>query len=529
MIIAVNSAFFNPETFGVPKPSVRFNDVPSISPPLDGTTSLDKAMLKTLFVVDDETAPLLPENLNAISFDSYLRDYPKLNEPKIRVINLCNTERYLSQGYYCSLLAEARHHQVLPSIRTINSLRTFSDKGNGLWLKGTESLPEFEAAEQAELTHIICMGEIADGRYKKLASRVFQQYPAPLLKISFVHGSAGPTINLQRCSLTELNESEQGFCLKVLEEYSKVNWRKRGTSKQYRWDMALLINPEEAVPPSDKQAIAKFIKAGEKLGIRVQTVSAAELLHLNQFDALFIRETTAIDHHTYRLARQAEESGLVVLDDPDSILRCCNKVFLHDAFNYQKVPSPLTEFINDCSEATLENLEQKFGFPVVLKMPEGSFSKGVFKAENREELKKTLTDLLEDSALVLAQEYVFTDYDWRIGVLNGRAIYACRYYMARNHWQIYNHESKRFFSGGFDTLPTFEVPKSVLNAALKSAAVVGNGLYGIDIKEIDGRASVLEVNDNPSIECGVEDKYLGEELYMQIMSEFLRRLELRGR
>jgi len=64
---------------------------------------------------------------------------------------------------------------------------------------------------------------------------------------------------------------------------------------------------------------------------------------------------------------------------------------------------------------------------------------------------------------------------------------------------------------------------------LKAAAVVGDGLYGIDIKEVDKCAYVIEVNDNPSIDSGVEDLYLGEELYMQIMHEFLRRFELRGR
>jgi glutathione synthase/RimK-type ligase-like ATP-grasp enzyme len=101
--------------------------------------------------------------------------------------------------------------------------------------------------------------------------------------------------------------------------------------------------------------------------------------------------------------------------------------------------------------------------------------------------------------------------------------------MAKNHWQIYNHDSKRFFSGGFETLPTFEVPRVVLDAAIKAAKTVGNGLYGVDIKEINGKAYVLEVNDNPSIEHPVEDGYLGDELYMQIMGEFQRRLEARGR
>ena len=45
------------------------------------------------------------------------------------------------------------------------------------------------------------------------------------------------------------------------------------------------------------------------------------------------------------------------------------------------------------------------------------------------------------------------------------------------------------------------------------------------ILEINGRGYVIEVNDNPSIDRGVEDKYLGDELYMLIMAEFLRRMQ----
>ena len=149
---------------------------------------------------------------------------------------------------------------------------------------------------------------------------------------------------------------------------------------------------------------------------------------------------------------------------------------------------------------------------------------------NREELKTKLDELFAVSALVLAQEYLYTEFDWRIGVLNGRAIYASRYLMARNHWQIYNHNAgKRFFSGDFETLPTFEVPKFILDAALRAAKAVGLGLYGVDIKELDKKAYVLEVNDNPNIDYKIEDQYLGNELYMIIMAEFQRRLESHGR
>ena len=78
-------------------------------------------------------------------------------------------------------------------------------------------------------------------------------------------------------------------------------------------------------------------------------------------------------------------------------------------------------------------------------------------------------------------------------------------------------------------MPTFETPKVVLDAALKAAAIIGNGLYGVDVKLHNNKAYVLEVNDNPSIEHRVEDAYLGNELYLQVMGEFQRRLEARGR
>ncbi len=41
-----------------------------------------------------------------------------------RVFNLCRSYRYQSMGYYVSLLAEARQHHVLPSIRTIQDFRS---------------------------------------------------------------------------------------------------------------------------------------------------------------------------------------------------------------------------------------------------------------------------------------------------------------------------------------------------------------------------------------------------------------------
>lgn len=500
-------------------------------------------MYKTLIVVDTEDSPLKDQFSDVISFEKYLRDYPKVNEPQTRLINLCDTEHYLSKGYYCSLLAEARKHVVLPSVKTINNLRNEVDLQSLVPLISgfTESLDQSIWIYFGK-THGLNQGhnQAQIKGLKTFAKKLFQEYPSPIIKLNISHDSAtssanssgirtGMTVSIERCAPNALPENEQVIFLEQLKDFTQTVWRMGSGAKRHRWDMAILVNPEEKVPTSNKDALSRFVKAAAKQGINAEIVSYSQITNINQYDALFIRETTAIDHHTYRLACEAEKNGIVVLDDPTSILRCCNKVFLHDAFSYQKVPSLNTVVVSDASAETVAKLRDEMGFPLVLKMPEGSFSNGVYKVKTEEELTEKLLELLAESALVLAQEYCFTDYDWRIGVLNGRAIYACRYKMARNHWQIYNHESERFFSGGFETMPTFEVPQKVLKAALKACAAVGNGLYGVDIKQKDNNVYVLEVNDNPSIDHKVEDAYLGNELYMQIMSEFQRRLEERGK
>ncbi|RLQ22618.1 carboxylate--amine ligase [Seongchinamella sediminis] len=483
-------------------------------------------MEKTLIVVDDP-APFRARNIEVIDFDTYLHDYPRQGEGPTRVINLCSTEHYLSRGYYCSLLAEAREHRVLPSVKTINALRLMQQDAGGL-IQVARDHRDLASGDLAG-THLLLFGNCPEPRLADLARQVFLQYPAPILELTLTEAGDRMDLVLRRLSVEDLDDAGQQSMLDELESFARVAWRRHPRRKVNRWDMAILVNPDEKVPPSNREAIKRFIKSAARHNIHAEAVQAGDLGNISQYDALFIREGTAINHHSYELACRAEDAGLVVIDDPTSILRCCNKVFLHDAFDYRGVPSLRTEVVADASPATVEHLEQTFGYPMVLKLPEGSFSSGVFKATDRAELEQRLSELLDSTALVLAQEYLYTEYDWRIGVLNGRALFACRYMMARNHWQIYNHDARRDFSGDFETLATFEVPRPVLDSALKACAIIGNGLYGVDIKYHQGKAYVIEVNDNPSIDHRVEDAYLGRELYMQVMGEFQRRLEARGR
>ena len=52
-------------------------------------------------------------------------------------------------------------------------------------------------------------------------------------------------------------------------------------------------------------------------------------------------------------------------------------------------------------------------------------------------------------------------------------------------------------------------------------------LYGVDVKEIDGKAVIIEINDNPNIDSGVEDAVLGDALYDIIVKSLTKRIHQR--
>ena len=142
---------------------------------------------------------------------------------------------------------------------------------------------------------------------------------------------------------------------------------------------------------------------------------------------------------------------------------------------------------------------------------QGQLDGGISKVETVEQLKTTAAELFDHTALLLAQEYMYTEFDWRIGVLNGQALYACQYFMSRGHWQIYNHGAKGTAkSGGFRTLPVREAPAEVVKLALRATAPIGDGLYGVDIKADGQRAVIIEVNDNPNLDADYEDVIDGD-------------------
>jgi glutathione synthase/RimK-type ligase-like ATP-grasp enzyme len=453
----------------------------------------------------------------------------KGNSERIKIINLCRNYKYLSNGYYCSLLAEARGHSVIPSIKAINDLsRSFlySLETEDLDLAIQKGFKNQTPGDGFSIT--IYFGKTEKDQLQDVARQIFDLFPAPILHVDFEWEQKWEIKSIRTGSLNALSNTDEDKFAAALDDYSGKIWRKPKAKKKYRYDLAILHNPADAMPPSDKKALNNFIKAGKENDVLVELIEKKDYSRIAEFDALFIRETTALNHHTYRFAKKAESEGLVVMDDPMSILRCTNKIYMHNLLHSNNISAPKTIVISKDNPDQLKQAVLEIGLPMIIKIPDGSFSKGIHKVKTIEEMAKVTEDLFKKTALLLAQEYFYTDFDWRIGVLNDRPIYACKYFMTKGHWQIYNHEKREKNGvqvGRAETFPISKVPKYVLNAALKISHHVGNSLYGVDVKERDGKAYIIEINDNPNIDSDVEDAIAGMDLYHNIIHEFIRRIE----
>ncbi len=463
--------------------------------------------------------------VKVVSARKYLSDPRYGDQLRGRVFNFCRRYGYQSLGYYVSLLAEARGHRPMPSVSTVQDLRlgamvrVVSEDLDGLIQQSLADL------KTGRFTISIYFGRNLARRYDRLARSLFNYFPAPFLRAEFERTDRWRLERIQTIATSEIPESHRPF----VRAQARRHFARPASGdprREWRHQLAILLNPAEADRPSNDRAIAKFVRAARSLGINTTIIDRDDYGRLAEFDALFIRETTAVNHHTYRFSRKAEAEGLVVIDDPQSIVRCSNKVYLAEVFARHRIPHPQTLILG---RENASDAGWMLGFPVVLKRPDSSFSRGVTKAADEAELRARLEEFFQDSDLVVAQEFIPSEFDWRIGVLDGRALYACMYYMARGHWQIAHHHAGGREFGRVKSLPLEEVPTAAVRLAERAASLVGRGLYGVDLKEARGRFYVMEINDNPNLDAGVEDGSLGDELYRAVMRAFLDRLENQGR
>lgn len=484
--------------------------------------------MNTFIVVDHPGDwPLDVAGTQVVAARAYLTDpaYGEIRSAK--VFNLCRAYRYQSLGYYVSLLAEARGHKPLPragTIEDLQSLQLVRALTAGLDEDLQRALLPLKA-DRFELS--VYFGRNLAARYDALAKQIFELLRAPLLRADFERHDGHWRIRRMRpIAAGDIPPPHRDFVLQAATDYLQRRSRPRHR-RSARYDLAILHDPNNTEPPSNPAAMQKFARAAEALGLQPELITPGDIGRLPEFDALFIRDTTFVNHYTYRFARRAAAEGLVVIDDPDSILRCNNKVYLAELAARHGLPAPRTLMVH---RDNVDRVTAELALPCVLKQPDSSFSIGVEKVETPDELQARVAALLEKSDLIVAQEWLPTEFDWRVGVLGRRVLFVCRYYMAPGHWQIVKHEgSGRWCEGRTVAYAVAEAPEDVVRVALKAANLIGDGFYGVDVKQVDGRCYLMEINDNPNVDAGNEDGVLKDALYREVMGLFLQRIEERKR
>lgn len=481
-------------------------------------------MNKYIVVNHPETWTISSEHVKVISSREYLTNPEFFKIKKARIFNLCKDYSYQSKGYYVSLLAEARGHLAIPTVKNLVDLgepklvKIVSEEFDDLIQQALKSI------KSQEFTLSIYFGQNVAAKYKELSAMFFRHFQIPFLRVRFNFTTRWNIKNIKAISEAEIPAEHTESMLFFAEQYFAKKRYDTPRANPFEYDLAILVQSGDVAPPSNMKAIRKFTEIGEKMGFYTEVIGPKDLSRLSAFDALLIRQSTEVNNEAYAFARKAQQEDIAIVDYPDAILKCCNKVFMAEAMENAGIPVPKTIIVHkDNKHKVLE----KTGVPVVLKSPDSTFSFGVKKAKTEEEYLKLVTEMLKKSELVIAQEYSFSEYDWRIGILDGKPFYACRYYMAKGHWQIYNWDAKKKDDqdGNADCLPIEEVPPKIIRNAVKAAKLMGKGLYGIDIKEVDGKALVIEINDNPNIDAGVEDAYYGDQVYIDILQALKNRLE----
>ena len=143
--------------------------------------------MSILIVVDDPKKwPFEIPGVDVIAARSYLTR-PEYSERRgVKLFNLCRSYRYQSSGYYVSLLAEARGHRPLPSIVTIQDLK--SQAIMRLVSADLEDLIQqsLSRIQSDKFTLSIYFGRNLAKRYDRLSLHLFNLLQSPMMRAQFV-------------------------------------------------------------------------------------------------------------------------------------------------------------------------------------------------------------------------------------------------------------------------------------------------------------------------------------------------------
>ena len=179
--------------------------------------------MPSLIIVDDPGDwPLEIPGVEVVASRAYLADPRYTDLRQAKVFNLCRSYRYQSIGYYVSLLAAARGHKPLPSVTTVQDLksqtivRVVSEDLDRLIQKSLAHL------QSKEFILSIYFGRNVAKHYDRLSLHLFKLFQAPFLRAAFAWNGKSRKWQLQNIAplaASEIPADHRSFVVEVAKEY----------------------------------------------------------------------------------------------------------------------------------------------------------------------------------------------------------------------------------------------------------------------------------------------------------------------
>jgi ribosomal protein S6--L-glutamate ligase len=214
------------------------------------------------------------------------------------------------------------------------------------------------------------------------------------------------------------------------------------------------------------------------------------------YDAVIPRIGASVTFYGTAVLRQFEMMGTLVLNKSDAILRARDKLRCMQLLAQQGIDLPATVF-GDNPDDTTDLLAMLGKPPHVVKLVEGTQGTGVVLAEKLSASRSVIEAFRGLYANFLVQEFVreARGADIRCFVVGGKVLAAMKRQAKAGEFRSNLHR------GGSAVGVTLSAAET--DAAVRSAAVMGLSVAGVDLLRAKRGPLVLEVNSSPGLE-GIE-------------------------
>ncbi len=133
-----------------------------------------------------------------------------LSGARPKIINLARNYNYQTDGYYASLLGEARGHRVIPTVETMLDLYDrdmHEDAISVLEELLNKDLDKFPENGPVPERIVVCFGEVGDERFRKFARQIFDWYRAPVLVVTTGENGEPGKHKVKRIKLTPFHRA----------------------------------------------------------------------------------------------------------------------------------------------------------------------------------------------------------------------------------------------------------------------------------------------------------------------------------